>query len=225
MSCVSCPSVLRNIFPLSARACHIKSLLTVAAAVVTGTLMTACETTGPSHSFSSAPVTGVDMGRGSRVAIVAEQGGDVQPLVQKLYELFAARGYYQMVDRSNLQQTMQERQLQRMSFVNGDSPGAITGADLLIHVQADARSNQIAPQDLLGSVLAPHAYDTAVNYTAGFRAIRVGSGEVVAARMIELADQKGNSSISAFSSGVDPAPMVSSLRDQAAAQIFQSLHP
>lgn len=210
---------------LCAQVSHIKSLLTVAAAVVAGTLMTGCESTGSSQSFSSAPVPGVDMGRGNRVAIVAEQGGDVQPLVQKLYELFAARGYYQLVDRSNLQQTMQERQFQRMSFVSGNSPGSIAGADILIHVQADARSNQVAPQDFLGSVLAPHAYDTAVNYTAGFRAIRVGSGEVVAARMIELADQKGNSSISAFSSGVDPGPMVSSLRDRAAAQIFQSLHP
>lgn len=184
-----------------------------------------CETANHQQSHYYAPVPGVDMGRGSRVAIVAEQGGDVQPLVQKLYELFAARGYYQLVDRSNLQQTMQERQFQRMSFVSGNSPGSIAGADILIHVQADARSNQVAPQDFLGSVLAPHAYDTAVNYTAGFRAIRVGSGEVVAARMIELADQKGNSSISAFNSGVDPGPMVSSLRDQAAAQIFQSLHP
>lgn len=34
MSSVSCSSVLRNSFSLSARACHIKSLLTVAAAEV-----------------------------------------------------------------------------------------------------------------------------------------------------------------------------------------------
>ena len=184
-----------------------------------------CETSSHQPQYAYSPVRGVDMGQGCRVAIIAEQGGDVQPLVQKLYELFASHGYYQLVDRSNLQQTMEERRFQRMSFVNGGSTGSITGADILIHVQADAESSQVAPQNFLGAVLAPNNYDTVVNYRAGFRAIRVGSGEVVAARMLELSNKKSSFSTTSFNADADSAPMVSGLRDQAAMQIFQSLHP
>lgn len=184
-----------------------------------------CETSQHQTQYSYAPVQGVDMGQGCRVAIIAEHGGDVQPLVQKLYELFSGRGYYQLVDRSNMQQTMEERRFGQMSFVNGCSAGSLTGADILIHVQAEAESSQVAPQDIIGAVLAPNAYDTVVSYRAGFRAIRVSSGQVVAARMLELSDKKSSLTGISFNPDADSAPMVSMLRDQAALQMFQSLHP
>jgi hypothetical protein len=185
-----------------------------------------CETTsdGPQSAASSlAPL--VDLGRKSSIAFIAEQGGDVQALVQELLELFAARGYYELVDRSNLQGTMQERRFQQMSFVEGRDSDRIGGADVLVYVQADAHADQVAPSDFLGSVLAPYAFKTVVNYAASFRAIRTSSGEIVAARRLDLSEKKDSFSASSFNTGADSAPMVSRLRDQAAAQIFQSLHP
>jgi hypothetical protein len=196
----------------------------VFAAAVLG--IAGCETSGPQPQLlSSALGPGVDLGRGQRVAILAEQGGDVQALVQELYELFAARGYYQLVDRSNLQDIMQERRFQQMTFVDGRPPGAIGGADVMIYVQADAQSGQAAPDSFIGSVLSPYASETVVDYVASFRAIRPGSGEIVAARRLDLSDKKGSFTTSSFNPGVNPTPLLSSLRQQAASQIFHALHP
>jgi hypothetical protein len=173
----------------------------------------------------SASGSGADLGKGQRIAILAEQGGDVQALVQELYELFAARGYYQLVDRSNLHETMQERRFQQMSFVDGRSAGTIAGADVMIYVQADAQSGRAAPDSFLGSILSPYASETVVNYVASFRAIRPETGEIVAARRLDLSDKKGSFTTSTFNPGVNPAPLLETLRQQAALLIYQSLHP
>ena len=64
----------------------------------------------------------LSLGRGSRVSIVPEAGSDCGELAHSLFQLFAGQGYYQLVDRANIGDAMQERQFQRMSFVKDVSP-------------------------------------------------------------------------------------------------------
>jgi hypothetical protein len=120
---------------------------------------------------------------------------------------------------------MQERRFQQMSFVDGRAAGTIAGADVMIYVQADAQSGQAAPDSFLGSILSPYASETVVNYVASFRAIRPETGEIVAARRLDLSDKKGSFTTSTFNPGVNPAPLLETLRQQAALLMYQALHP
>ena len=46
----------------------------------------------------------LSLGRGARVSIVPEVGSDAGEMAHELFQLFANRGYYQLVDRANLGQ-------------------------------------------------------------------------------------------------------------------------
>ena len=56
----------------------------------------------------------LSLGRGSQVSIIPEGGNDSGELAISLSQRFASEGFYDMVDRWNLGQTMNERNFQRM---------------------------------------------------------------------------------------------------------------
>ena len=181
-------------------------------------------TAGHYYSVPSGPA--IDLGRGCRVAIVAEPGSDTEPMVQKLYELFTAAGRYQLVDRTNLRQTMEERDFQRMSFVEKRPTDSLRGVDIFVYVQADGNSSQAVPNnDVLASLFGGHTIQTSVGYVASYRVVRMATGEVVSARRIDLSDAKGNFTFGGFAGQSQEQAMLAAMRNQAAGQIFQALHP
>lgn len=147
-------------------------------------------------------------------------------MVQKLYELFSSAGHYQLVDRTNLRQTMEERDFQRMSFVEKRPTDAIRGVDAFLYVQADVQSSQAVPNnDVLASLFGGHTVQTSVGYVASYRVVRMATGEVVSARRIDLSNAKGNFTFGGFAGQSQEQNMLAALRDQAAGQIFQAVHP
>jgi hypothetical protein len=61
-------------------------------------LLTGCETT-PDHAKQE-PTPHFYLPAGTRVTIIPENGDDCIELSHKLYELFASRGYYKIIDRA-----------------------------------------------------------------------------------------------------------------------------
>lgn len=201
-------------------------------AVVVANLMFAfvlagCSTSNTAgHNYSAPSGPAIDLGRGCRVAIVAESGSDTEPMVQKLYELFTSAGRYQLVDRTNLRQTMEERDFQRMSFVEKRPTDALRGIDVFVYVQADGTSSQAVPNnDVIASLFGGHTIQTSVGYVASYRVVRMATGEVVSARRIDLSNAKGNFTFGGFAGESQEQAMLAAMRDQAAGQIFQALHP
>ena len=164
--------------------------------------------------------------RGSRIAIVPEDGNDSLELCHKLYELFAQAGYYELVDRAELSRTMEERQFQSMSFVEARPSDNIRGVDAFIYLRAEAAAGPTGPSDFLESIFSPYNSKILAKYVAVYRMILTGNSRIAAARQIELSDTKGSFSLSGDAPPVELAePMVQKLREEAAYQIFESLHP
>ena len=164
--------------------------------------------------------------RGSRIAIVPEDGNDSQELCHKLYELFAQAGYYELVDRAELSRTLEERRFQSMSFVEARPSDNIRGVDAFIYLRAEAAAGPSGPSDFLESIFSPYNSKILAKYVAVYRMILTGNSRIAAARQIDLTDTKGSFSLSGDAPPVEDAePMVQRLRDEAAWQIFESLHP
>ena len=212
--------------PCRATSC-VRDIRQLSAAIVAALLLAGCSSSDTAGYHYSAPAgPAIDLGRGCRVAIVAEAGSDSEPIVQKLYELFTAAGRYQLVDRTNLRQTMEERDFQRMSFVEKRPTDSLRGVDVFVYVQADGNSSQAVPNnDVLASLFGGHTIQTSVGYVASYRVVRMATGEVVSARRIDLSDAKGNFTFGGFAGQSEEQAMLAAMRSQAAGQIFQALHP
>ena len=161
-----------------------------------------------------------DLPAGTRVTIIPENGDDCLELSHKLYELFASRGYYRLIDRANLGQTFEERKFQNMSFVEKRPVGDICGVDAFLYLQAQCVSGQSQATDPLTILLVPNSVENNANYVAIYRMVLVSNGQIIAARQIRLSDREG---IAMF--GGMTQHLVQKLREKAAFQIFESLHP
>jgi hypothetical protein len=157
---------------------------------------------------------------GTRVTIIPENGDDCMELSHKLYELFASRGYYKLIDRANLGDNLQERTFQNMSFVEKRPVDNIAGVDAFLYLQAECNSSQSQSLDPISSLLSSSAMENNAEYVAIYRMVLVSNGQIVAARQIRLADREG---FALFDSSVEP--LIQKLREKAAQQIFESLHP
>ena len=189
-------------------------LLTIAlASVICG-----CVTT-PDYS-SQPPPPRFYLPAGTRVTILPENGEDCVELSHKLYELFASRSYYKLIDRANLEQTFEERKFQNMSFVEQRPVGDICGVDAFLYLQAECASGQSQSTDPLSTLLSASAIENNASYVAIYRMVLVSNGEIVAARQIRLTDREGFVGF-----GKMTQPLVQKLREEAAHQIFASLHP
>ena len=146
-------------------------------------------------------------------------------LSHKLYELFAARGYYQLVDRHNLGQTMQERAFQQMSFVEQRPAGDIRGVDAFLYLQAECRDEPAQNNGLVPALLGASTSSVVPTYVAIYRMVIVSDGRIVAARQLRISDNGEwlNPTSLLFGSGNHDAAQ--KLREEAARQIFASLHP
>lgn len=206
---------------------RVRDIRQLSAVIVAALPLAGCSgshTAGYPYSAPAGPA--IDLGRGSRVAIVAEAGSDSGPMVQKLYELFTSAGRYQLVDRTNLRQTMEERDFQRMTFVEKRPTDALRGVDIFVYVQADVDSSQAVPNnDVLASLFGGHTIQTSASYVASYRVVRMATGEVVSARRIDLSEAKGNFTFGGFAGPSQEQAMLGAMRNQAAGQIFQALHP
>jgi hypothetical protein len=170
----------------------------------------------------------LSLGRGSRVCIVPEQGSDANELALALFQKFSTAGFYELVDRANMGNTMQERNFQQMSFVDSRSSGRMKSADAFIYLSADGFSrNQNDSQTFSynGQSITTYTAKTFANYRAGYRAVQTSSSQIAGGRRIELSDQKTATSTRGFPSPPDPYEMFASMREKIADQIFDSLHP
>jgi len=157
---------------------------------------------------------------GTRVTIIPENGEDCFELSHKLYELFASRGYYKLIDRANLGDNLQERTFQNMSFVEKRPVDNIAGVDAFLYLQAECNSSQSQSLDTISSLLSSSAMENNAEYVAIYRMVLVSNGQIVAARQIRLADREGF-----IVYGTPIQPLIQKLRNNAAMQIFESLHP
>ena len=170
----------------------------------------------------------LSLGRGSRISIVPEAGSDCGELAHALFQLFAAQGYYQLVDRANLGATMQERQFQRMSFVEDRAGGRIKGVDAFIYLQAEGLSGSQSDSSSFtydGKTITAYTTKTTANYIANYRAVMTGSSQIAGGRRIELSDSQSAFSSDGYPAAPDPYPLIAGMRNKAAQQIFGSLHP
>ena len=157
---------------------------------------------------------------GTRVTIIPENGDDCIELSHKLYELFAGRGYYRIIDRANLGQTFEERNFQNMSFVEKRPLDNISGVDAFLYLQAECQSGQTQISDPISNLLSPSSIEINAEYVAVYRLVLVSNGEIVAARQIRLHERDPFVVFDA-----PTQPLVQKLRHKAARQIFESLHP
>jgi hypothetical protein len=157
---------------------------------------------------------------GTRVTIIPENGEDCFELSHKLYELFASRGYYKLIDRANLGDNLQERAFQNMSFVEKRPVDNIAGVDAFLYLQAECNSSQSQSLDPISTLLSSSAMENNAEYVAIYRMVLVSNGQIIAARQIRLADREGF-----IVYGTPIEPLIQKLRNNAAMQIFESLHP
>ena len=198
-------------------------LLAAIVAVFFITGITGCETIPSPSSQGASPH--FYLPAGTRVTIIPESGEDCVELSHKLYELFAARGYYQLVDRHNLGQTMQERAFQQMSFVEQRPAGDIRGVDAFLYLQAECRDEPAQNNGLVPALLGASTSSVVPTYVAIYRMVIVSDGRLVAARQLRISDNGEwlNPISLLFGSGNHDAAQ--KLREEAARQIFASLHP
>jgi hypothetical protein len=180
--------------------------------------MAACETV--SRNLDSEVLPRFYLPAGTRVTIIPENGNDCIELSHKLYELFAARGYYKLIDRANLGQTFEERSFQNMSFVENRPMDYISGVDAFLYLQAECQSGQSQTTDPISIIISPSALENNAEYVAIFRMVLVSNGQIVAARQIRLT---GREAFVVF--GAPAQPLVQKIRNKVAKQIFDSLHP
>lgn len=202
---------------------HYSRATILLAAIVAVFFITACETIPSPSSQGASPR--FYLPAGTRVTIIPESGEDCVELSHKLYELFAARGYYQLVDRHNLGQTMQERAFQQMSFVEDRPAGDIHGVDAFLYLQAECLEEQSQNNGLVPSLLGASSYSVVPTYVAIYRMVIVSDGRIVAARQLRLSDNGEliDPATLLFGSSSRNVPQI--LREKAAQQIFASLHP
>lgn len=193
------------------------------AAIVAAFFITGCETIPSPSSQGTSPH--FYLPAGTRVTIIPESGEDCVELSHKLYELFADRGYYQLVDRHNLGQTMQERAFQQMSFVEDRPAGDIHGVDAFLYLQAECLEEQSQNNGLVPALLGASTYSAVPTYVAIYRMVIVSDGRIVAARQLRLSDNGEiiDPATLLFGSSSRNVPQI--LREKAAQQIFASLHP
>ncbi len=171
----------------------------------------------------------LSLGRNARVSIVPEAGSDAGELAHSLYQLFSGQGYYQLVDRANLGDAINERNFQRMSFVENRTSGRIKGVDAFIYLQAEGLSGSESDSSSYtnkdGETFRSYTTKTIANYIANYRAVMTSSSQIAGGRRIELSDTSTNFSTDGYPAAPDPYPMIAKMRNKAAAQIFETLHP
>jgi tetratricopeptide (TPR) repeat protein len=201
-----------------------KIALQITACALTAAVLTSCTTI----TVDAPQPAELSLGRGSRISIVPEAGSDCGELAHALFQLFAAQGYYQLVDRANLGATMQERQFQRMSFVEDRAGGRIKGVDAFIYLQAEGLSGSQSDSSSFtydGKTITAYTTKTTANYIANYRAVMTGSSQIAGGRRIELSDSQTAFSADGYPAAPDPYPLIAGMRNKAAQQIFGSLHP
>jgi len=170
----------------------------------------------------------LSLGRGARISIVPEAGSDAGEMAHELFQLFSGTGYYQLVDRANLGQTMNERNFQRMSQVENRGGGRIKGVDAFIYLQAEGISGARSDRSSFtydGKTTTTYSTKTTANYIANYRAVMTASSQIAGGRRIELSDDRTAYSSEGYPAAPDPYPLIQGMRNKAAGQIFQSLHP
>ena len=201
-----------------------KSLFPPLIAVACALFLTSCTTI----TVDAPQPAELSLGRGSRISIVPEAGSDCGELAHALFQLFAGQGYYQLVDRANLGDIRDERQFQRMSFVENRASGRIKGVDAFIYLQAEGMSGAQSDSNTYtwdGKSVTTYTTKTTANYIANYRAVMTSSSQIAGGRRIELSDSQTALSVDGYPAAPDPYPMIAKMRNNAASQIFASLHP
>jgi len=199
-------------------------LRTLSSAIIIATGFTSCTTI----KIDAPHPAELSLGRGSRICIVPEQGSDANELALALYQKFSTAGFYELVDRANMGNTMQERNFQQMSFVDSRSSGRMKSADAFIYLNADGFSRSVNDSQTFtynGNSFTTYTATTFATYRAGYRAVQTASSQIVGGRRIELSDKKQAFSPQGFPAPPDPYEMFASMRENIASQIFDSLHP
>lgn len=187
-------------------------------------LITACTTI----KIDSPHPAELSLGRGSRICIVPEQGSDANELALELFQKFSSAGFYELVDRANIGNTMQERNFQQMTFVDSHSGGRMKGVDAFIYLDADGFSrcsNDSNTFSYNGKSITTYTATTVANYRAAYRAVQTSTSQISGGRRIELSDKEKSYSSDGYPTPPDPNPMFVSMREKVATQIFESLHP
>lgn len=201
-----------------------KKFLPIALSALTAALLTSCTTI----TVDAPQPAELSLGRGSRISIVPEAGSDCGELAHALFQLFAGQGYYQLVDRANLGDAINERNFQRMSFVENRTSGRIKGVDAFIYLQAEGMSGAQSDSNTYtwdGKSVTTYTTKTTANYVANYRAVMTSSSQIAGGRRIELTDSQSAFSTEGYPAAPDPYPMIAGMRNKAANQIFASLHP
>jgi TolA-binding protein len=201
-----------------------KRLLPLILCAITASLLTSCTTI----TVDAPQPAELSLGRNSRISIVPEAGSDCGELAHALFQLFAGQGYYQLVDRANLGDAMDERKFQRMSFVENRGGGKIKGVDAFIYLQAEGLSGSQSDSNTYtwdGKSVTTYTTKTTANYISNYRAVMTSSSQIAGGRRIEFSDSQSAVSVDGYPAAPDPYPMIASMRNKAAGQIFASLHP
>jgi hypothetical protein len=115
-----------------------------------------------------------------------------------------------------------------MSFVENRGGGKIKGVDAFIYLQAEGMSGSQSDSNTYtwdGKSVTTYTTKTTANYIANYRAVMTSSSQIAGGRRIEFSDSQSAVSVDGYPAAPDPYPMIAGMRNKAAHQIFQSLHP
>ena len=76
-----------------------------------------------------------------------------------------------------------------------------------------------------GKTITTYSTKTTANYIANYRAVMTASSQIAGGRRIEFSDDRTAYSSEGYPAAPDPYPLIQKMRNKAAGQIFQSLHP
>ena len=112
-----------------------------------------------------------------------------------------------------------------MSFVEQRPAGDIRGVDAFLYLQAECRDEPTQNNGLVPALLGASTSSVVPTYVAIYRMVIVSDGRLVAARQLRISDNGEwlNPISLLFGSGNHDAAQ--KLREEAARQIFASLHP
>ncbi len=171
----------------------------------------------------------VSLRSGSGIILKPGYGEESQNLAHAIAQDIAAKGFYNVVDRSNVRNMIDERNFQRMSGVESRNQGrSIQGADAILSV--DVRPSWDVERDSSSYTYKNKTYTsytakTTVQYPVNFAVIDIHTSAHQVTKSLPLRDSDTNSSADGYPSAPSPDSMLHGLRTSAARQISNVIHP
>jgi hypothetical protein len=171
----------------------------------------------------------VSLKRGGGIILKPSYGQESTNLSHAIAQEIAAKGFYNLVDRRNISNIVEERNFQRMSMVENRGRGrAIRGADAILTLSANPQcyfSQDSSSYTYKGKTYTSYSSKTTVQYPVNYSVVDVHTSMLHTSKNLDLSDQRSRSSSDGYPSPPCPDSMLAGLRQRAAKNISHVIHP